>query len=204
MSQSQQTHPPKPLPTAATKPNRLPAPTLFVGPPSRNASQLSVSRQVPESSRARDPLNRQKSALSRPYDTESTTGEGKTTQDHGRNNSNGQPPNRLRKDSERSVDARWREMQNTLNEVEMTAQSSTHVFGESHATALDALRKAQVELAQAWGRGSEQTDIGRSNQTSDVDVHRFKGADDLAADRVKTSVGSTGPSTRRRGGSTTG
>lgn len=201
MSNNQQSGAQKPPPTAATKPNRLPAPTLFVGPPSRNASQLSVSRQLPEASRARDPLNRQRSALSRPFDSESTTGEGKST-DNGKGSGNGQAQNRLRKDSEKSVDVRWREMQNTLNEVEMTAQSSTHVFGESHAKALDELRKAQVELAQAWGRGSEETHDEKADEVGDMDVHRFKSADDLAADRAKTSSGSTAPTTRRRGDTT--
>lgn len=195
MSNNQQTSSQKPPPAATTKSNRLPAPTLFVGPPSRNASQLSVSRQLSEASRPRDPSNRQRTALSRPFDSEATTGEGKptTSEVSGKDKGSNNGQHRLRKDSEKSVDARWREMQNTLNEVEMTAQSSTHVFGESHAAALDSLRKAQVELAQAWGRGSEETDNDRADE---MDVHRFRGADDLAADRAKTS---TAGSTRRRG-----
>jgi hypothetical protein len=50
-------------------------------------------------------------------------------------------------------------MQTTLNEVELTAQSSTHVFGASHARALDELRDAQVALAWAWGRGNEESGL---------------------------------------------
>jgi len=47
-------------------------------------------------------------------------------------------------------------MQATLAEVELQgAFSSTHVFGEKHAAALEELRVAQVELARAWGRGEE-------------------------------------------------
>jgi hypothetical protein len=79
-------------------------------------------------------------------------------------------------------------MQATLNEVELTAQSSTHVFGEAHAAALDTLRQAQVELARAWGRGSEErpasSSTGQDGTGGGVDIHRFKGADDLAFDRA--------------------
>lgn len=46
-------------------------------------------------------------------------------------------------------------MQATLAEVELSAFSSTHVFGQAHAAALEELRVAQVELARAWGRGEE-------------------------------------------------
>ncbi|EMC94659.1 hypothetical protein BAUCODRAFT_54641, partial [Baudoinia panamericana UAMH 10762] len=134
--------------------NRLPAPTLFVGPPSRNASQLSVSRQGIEQKATRDPLLRQKSALAKDPDPKDFP--------------------RLKKQSEREVDARWRELQSTLNEVELTAQSSTHVFGASHAAALDQLRKAQVELARAWGRDAEV-------------MGRYSGAQDLINDRTKTT-----------------
>lgn len=44
-------------------------------------------------------------------------------------------------------------MQATLAEVELSAFSSTHVFGSAHSAALDGLREAQIELAKAWGRG---------------------------------------------------
>lgn len=44
-------------------------------------------------------------------------------------------------------------MQATLAEVELSAFSSTHVFGPAHSAALDELREAQIELAKAWGRG---------------------------------------------------
>lgn len=78
-------------------------------------------------------------------------------------------------------------MQNTLNEVELTAQSSTHVFGESHARALEDLRKAQVELARAWGRGNQDekdTDPTKAQSIEKNMSERFKGADSLAKDRV--------------------
>ncbi|KAM0717082.1 hypothetical protein Q7P37_006934 [Cladosporium fusiforme] len=178
----------KPSPTANTKPSRLPAPSLFVGPPSRNTSQLSVSRQlIPDAAHPkRDPVNRQRSALSRPWEPEeSPTDEAK------QDNKDGSP--RLRKDSERSTEARWREMQSTLNEVELTAQSSTHVFGESHAKALDELRNAQVALAWAWGRGNEESGLLNSGAT-DNDISQFS----MDGGRRQSTTGDEGEQVRTR------
>jgi hypothetical protein len=90
----------------------------------------------------------------------------------------------LQKSSAKRIESQWKEMQSTLNEVELTAQSSTHVFGESHAAALDTLRLAQVELARAWGRGNEENASAEDSIGGrDIQPHRFKGADDLAFDR---------------------
>lgn len=64
-------------------------------------------------------------------------------------------------------------MQSTLNAVEITAQSSTHVFGESHARALDDLREAQILLARAWGRGNDeqqQNSTGQDETSSPTDT----------------------------------
>lgn len=44
-------------------------------------------------------------------------------------------------------------MQATLAEIELSASSSTHVFGSAHSAALEELREAQIALAKAWGRG---------------------------------------------------
>lgn len=43
-------------------------------------------------------------------------------------------------------------MQARLTEVEVSAFSSTHVFGAAHAQAIEELRAAQIGLAQAWGK----------------------------------------------------
>jgi hypothetical protein len=91
----------------------------------------------------------------------------------------------LQKPSDKSVDEKWREMQSTLNEVELTAQSSTHVFGESHSRALDDLRQAQIALAKAWGRGNETQATDSDDGIGDLNVNRFKGAEELAMDRQK-------------------
>ncbi|KAK0820962.1 hypothetical protein LTR75_001282 [Friedmanniomyces endolithicus] len=127
----------KPSSTAATKPHRLPAPTLFVGPPSRTASQLSVSRQGIDS--GKDPLTRQRNnKLGRTTTAETSDAKDGSPNTITANNNDSFPPlPTLRKASEKEADARWREMQSTLNEVELTAQSSTHVFGTQHAAALD-------------------------------------------------------------------
>jgi hypothetical protein len=166
--------PVKPSPTAATKPNRLPAPTLFVGPPSRNASQLSISRQANDPTTgkpSRNPLQRQRSALNKSFDPEAADG---------KDNPTATPA--VRKAGEKDVEAKWREMQSVLNEVELTAQSSTHVFGESHARALDDLRRAQVELARAWGRGNGES-ASQQGSPKQLEVNRFQGAEAIAADR---------------------
>ncbi|KAK3719438.1 hypothetical protein LTR37_004296 [Vermiconidia calcicola] len=185
------TSPTKQTPTTNTKLNRLPAPTLFVGPPSRNASQLSVSRTATDGNikGGRPDLDRQKSRKSRApnADVDGPAGDGKRT--------SAENP-MLRKPSEKSVDAKWREMQSTLNEVELTAQSSTHVFGESHARALDDLRNAQIALAKAWGRGNETQATATDNDTVELNVNRFKGAEDLDTERRKAAPG---PGGRRRG-----
>ncbi|KAK3674917.1 hypothetical protein LTR78_005261 [Recurvomyces mirabilis] len=173
MSTKDPSSPVKPSPTANVKPSRLPAPALFVGPPSRNASQLSVSHQGLDPTKPRDPLNRQRSALVRSGNTKDGT--------DAKDKDHAMPT--LKKASEREADAKWREMQSTLNEVELTAQSSTHVFGESHAAALEELRKAQIELARAWGRGNED-----KGSPTNPQADRFSEAESIARDR-QTGVG---------------
>lgn len=191
--------PNKPSPTANTKPNRLPAPTLFVGPPSRNTSNLSLSRQQPaDPSLRRDPLNRGRSGLSRNTNIEDTSSSSKEN-DSPTSGASATKPH-LKKASQREVEAKWKEMQNTLNEVELTAQSSTHVFGEAHARALDELRKAQIELARAWGRGNQDERDPTTDENAGegkVQLDRFQGAEDLARDRVGVHQG------RRRGDTNT-
>ena len=168
-------------PTTNTKPSRLPAPTLFVGPPSRNASQLSVSRTAVDSNlkSGRPGVNRQKSARSRAFNPDGDAPDG---------SGNGAIKDlpTLKKPSDKSIDAKWREMQSTLNEVELTAQSSTHVFGESHAKALDDLRNAQIALAKAWGRGNEAQSMPEDGDIAALNINKFKGTEELALDRQRT------------------
>lgn len=171
----------KQSPTTNTKVQRLPAPTLFVGPPSRNASQISVSRTGldPGNTKSGRPnTGRNRTARSRIYQTDADGAADESPKETKETSAFSKP-------SEKSIDAKWREMQSTLNEVELTAQSSTHVFGETHARALDDLRKAQVDLAKAWGRGSEDKDALATDKITDMNVSRFQGAEELVGDRQK-------------------
>ena len=54
------------------------------------------------------------------------------------------------------TDALWAEMQSTLEEVELSAVNGLHVFGPEHSRALEALRTAQIALAQAWARSEAE------------------------------------------------
>jgi hypothetical protein len=153
--------------------NRLPAPTLFVGPPSRNTSQLSVSRQVlADPSRSNTPRDKRPTSLIRQHSALSTA----STIQHNEHASSASPTKaeapssstHLRKLSNKSVDARWHSMQTSLNETEFSAraQESTRIFGAAHAAALDALRTAQIELARAWGRGKGESEERDENDAA--------------------------------------
>lgn len=74
-------------------------------------------------------------------------------------------------EGDRATDALWKEMQATLADVEVSAFHSTHVFGQTHATALEELRAAQIKLAQAWGRdvGVDAEDVKREESTEKGD-----------------------------------
>jgi hypothetical protein len=136
-------------PTRTTTSNRLPKPTLFQGPPSRNASAISLTLPgakaaaigVPAPTQANQSLGQQPpqvpryripelrgSIFSRPP----VSGEAKNENDR--------------------ADALWDEMQNTLAEVELSASNGSHVFTSEHAKVLEDLRTAQLALAQAWAR----------------------------------------------------
>ena len=58
-------------------------------------------------------------------------------------------------------------MQATLAEVELSAFSSTHVFGSAHSAALDELREAQIGLAKAWGKSE-------ANEEDEAEMSRVK------------------------------
>lgn len=84
------------------------------------------------------------------------------------------------------VEAMWAEMQNTLEEVELSAIKGPGmtVFGTQHSRALDELRRAQIDLAKAWAR----SDADESDQVQQ-EKQSAKGtdaADMLAADRAET------------------
>ncbi|KAF2863312.1 hypothetical protein K470DRAFT_255001 [Piedraia hortae CBS 480.64] len=125
----------KPSPTANVRPHRLPAPTLFVGPPSRTPSHISLSQY------ATDP---------------------RSSLEEGKQGDDSSPA------TQKDVKAQWRNMRSTLNEVELTVQSSTHVFGQQHTAALDKLREAQIEIARAWGKDGKEKEKEQTERKGSV------------------------------------
>ncbi|KAH7125311.1 hypothetical protein B0J11DRAFT_461470 [Dendryphion nanum] len=189
-----------------TNTNRLPAPALFVGPPSRNASNTSLLAPGTENGKpSRTPLTRQRSLLAQepkrpaPPNTTSTY-----DGDHlSLTSSNPSAPFiRRQKQANQAAEAEassraeaiWAEMQNTLEEVELSAihGPGMTVFGSEHSHALDELRKAQIDLAKAWAR-SEAEESGQVLE----ERQSAQGTDAgnmLAGDRVdKLADGSPGP-----------
>lgn len=139
------------------KPMRLAPPSLFV-PPSRNVSSTDLaaaqqSAQAPTSTTisasTRLPLARKRTPEPSTSETPSDTASPRSAQISQQQ----QSEKRTRKTSTTSQN--WAELQNTLEEVELSAASGTNVFGAEHSRALEELRKAQVELARAWARGEE-------------------------------------------------
>lgn len=149
-------------PKAKPKLFREPPPALFLGPPSQNASHVSLPGLSQQSTR--EPLIRQRSQRMA-----------------GRGNLDGQQdealslsipiPRPIRQDSEVKrqadrTDALWAEMQSTLEEVELSAVNGTHVFGPEHSKALEELRAAQIGLAQAWAKSEAEDAVESADKES--------------------------------------
>lgn len=179
--------------------NRLPAPALFVGPPSRNASNTSLlppSTDAPKQSRA--PLTRQRSLLSQDPKRPPPPAAARSDYDGDHltvTSSNPSAPFlRHQKQTSQNADAEaasraeaiWAEMQNTLEEVELSATKGPGmtVFGSEHSRALDDLRRAQIDLAKAWAR-SEAEESGQV-QEEKKSAQGTDAADMLAGERVET------------------
>jgi len=166
---------------------RLPAPSLFVGPPSRNASNLSLApKDSAGGSAARQPLTRQRSRLgpaSDKNDSPSSPLDSLTPGGFSR-----RPPivtSKTEQMSNERTDALWAEMQNTLEEVELSASSGTHVFGPGHSRALEELRTAQIALAQAWAKSEAEDELATSPVSKEHAKDKpINTADVLAADRA--------------------
>lgn len=153
------------------RPNRDPPPVLFTTP-SQNASHASLEgtlTNVPTNqspnlypTTSRTSLVRQRSQrlplrtnLDGPTETAPITSRA------------GKPPSEGQRQAART-DALWAEMQSTLEEVELSAVNTTHVFGPEHSRALEELRKTQIALAQAWAR-SEADDVVEEGRKGDLE-----------------------------------
>lgn len=145
--------------------NRLPPPALFQGPPSHNASNISLS-VPPVTSTLATPSGSQPPPLQRNRSLQGNEGESIE-------NRSLPSPFRARRPSKNDVDgsdAIWQEMQSALSEVELSAVTNEHVFGEKHAEALEDLRMKQLKLAQAWARSEADDEVvDSSHNTADGD-----------------------------------
>ncbi|KAL6158406.1 hypothetical protein ACJQWK_04174 [Exserohilum turcicum] len=181
-----------------TQTNRLPAPALFVGPPSHNASNTSLHEiRAP----AKSPLVRQRSLLS-PDAKRPLPPNASNDVDHfSPTSSNPSAPFQRRQrqqsqaaDAEASsrAEAIWAEMQNTLEEVELSAIKGPGmtVFGSEHSRALDELRKAQIELAKAWARSEEDEHTPKEQRQKKSQENK---ATDLQPQSLVNARGATAP-----------
>ncbi|KAL6236436.1 hypothetical protein BDW75DRAFT_112518 [Aspergillus navahoensis] len=134
---------------------RLPPPALFQGPPSHNASNLSLQPPVPTvvapgggQASSQIPLLHRRRSSPKPLDAPGLSPFLSRTQSRGEVDGS---------------DALWEEMQSALSDVEVSAAVRGHVFGEKHSEALEDLRMKHLRLAQAWGRDEPESDgVGRN------------------------------------------
>ena len=157
-------------PKAKAKQLREPPPSLFLGPPSQNASHVSLPGVAPvpppnpsNLNPARAPLIRQRSQRMPQRDGPADTATGSSLPRPALPRQ--QQESEGKKQADRT-DALWAEMQSTLEEVELSAVNGTHVFGPEHSKALEGLRAAQIELAQAWARSEADDTVESADQES--------------------------------------
>lgn len=181
----------KPLATEKSN-SRPPRPSLFIGPPSHNASSTSLlpQRDRPQSSRA--PLVRQTSLLGeRPradtrIDNVLSTNEAGISSPLTRRPAQDKQQATQQQSNERT-EAKWVEMQNTLEEIELSATTGAHVFGPGHSKALEELRTAQIALAQAWARSGADADAEELPVEENAEKPQVT-ADVLSSDKSETAA----------------
>ncbi|KAJ5689661.1 hypothetical protein N7462_004053 [Penicillium macrosclerotiorum] len=142
---------------------RLPPPALFQGPPSHNASNISLSVPSPAAGPTLSaPTSGQLPPFHRKRSDRSNDG------DSVENRSLLSPfiSRRPSKNDVDGSDAIWQEMQSALSEVELSAVTNEHVFGEKHAEALEDLRMKQLKLAQAWARSEADDEVVDSSRNT--------------------------------------
>ncbi|PLB35886.1 DUF5315 domain-containing protein [Aspergillus candidus] len=157
---------------------RLPPPVLFQGPPSHSASNLSLQPPTAAAAAAAAatsngpvPGGAQPPPLPQPRPTRTRT------PTYGSLDAPSLSPfiSRSRTQSRGEMDrtdAIWQEMQNALSEVELSAVTSEHVFGERHSEALEDLRTQQLKLAQAWARSEADDEVVEPKADAVKDLSR--------------------------------
>jgi Disordered region of unknown function (DUF5315) len=140
-------------PQAKSNSQRLPPPSLFQGPPSRNESNISLAPALLPSAHAAAAAVAPDTAKPPPL-----LRRGLPSPFLSRNHNEGEADR---------AEALWQEMQNSLAEVELSAASGEHVFGEEHQKALEDLRMKQLKLAQAWAR----SELDEVVETKGADEH---------------------------------
>jgi hypothetical protein len=164
---------------SAAREGREPPPSLFLGPAlSQNASHVSLSGTLAPTSTntsnlsaSRGPLIRQLSQLSTRMPTLTIDGQPDSGVATPLPRPRQKQESEVKKQADRT-DALWAEMQATLEEVELSATNGAHVFGPDHGRALEGLRAAQIQLAQAWAR-SEADDAVESSVDKESNAEKM-------------------------------
>ncbi|RAO64283.1 uncharacterized protein BHQ10_000295 [Talaromyces amestolkiae] len=172
---------PRPKPASRISSQRLPPPSLFQGPPSRNESSASVHVGLLPGNQ--DPASAQRPGVQRARSRMSGLSP---------NGNRSLSPFLSRTQSPRETDSAeilWQEMQNTLGEVELSAFKGEHVFGEEHSRALEELRLKQLKLAQTWTRNeADEVDENESKETNSPSDTKSQKASTVPHDNGTTTT----------------
>ncbi|MCJ1475313.1 hypothetical protein MMC13_003975 [Lambiella insularis] len=163
--------------SSARQPQCPPPLSFFLGPPSRNASNLSLSsvhHTAPNSSTTKPALQTSVSYLrSRPN---RVLDSGPSTSSHLGRSAQQQQQQRQHQSEGDRTDALWAEMQATLAEVELSASRGMHFFGPEHSAALEELRTSQIALAQAWARSEADEIVDHPGEHDEEDGKDLRSA----------------------------
>ncbi|EXJ62530.1 hypothetical protein A1O7_02968 [Cladophialophora yegresii CBS 114405] len=173
--------------TTRTTAHRLPPPALFQGPPSKNASHISLvlpTDRVPGAPSSETENAGHQHRIMRPSRVPPASSFSGPSSGHLRQHASGAAGGAVADDNR--AEQLWAEMQKTLADVELSAMNTSHVFGASHLHALEDLRAAQLSLAQTWAK--TETDELLEH---DFDTTSRNEANVGAALEAKTSAGGT-------------
>ncbi|ETI23622.1 hypothetical protein G647_05424 [Cladophialophora carrionii CBS 160.54] len=139
--------------TTRTTAHRLPPPALFQGPPSKNASHISLALptdRVPGAPSTETENAGHQHRIIRPSRVPPASSFSGPSSGHLHQRASGARGGAVADDNR--AEQLWAEMQKTLADVELSAMNTSHVFGASHLHALEDLRTAQLSLAQTWAK----------------------------------------------------